>query len=244
MGFWVACWRDKEGSRQAFSQYLLALRGSMVMAGTDVPYNTAGTNSVELDAEHSQKAPGAEQGAVPPPQVKLKERQKFFEEAFQQDMEQYLSTGYLQIAERRGSMSSMEVNVDMLEQMDLMDMSDHEALDVFLHSGGEDNSVASPVTGPNVESFTTEISLQVPTQAELRHKLSSLSSTCTDSASQDTEAGEEEEDAEEEETERGEGGVGGSGGGERRRRPPVTVTLDEEEVHPDTALVDRLDKED
>lgn len=46
-----------------------------------------------------------------------------------------------------GSMSSMEVNVDMLEQMDLMDMSDHEALDVFLHSGGEDNSAASPVTG-------------------------------------------------------------------------------------------------
>lgn len=46
-----------------------------------------------------------------------------------------------------GSMSSMEVNVDMLEQMDLMDMSDHEALDVFLHSGGEDNSTASPVAG-------------------------------------------------------------------------------------------------
>lgn len=44
-------------------------------------------------------------------------------------------------------MSSMEVNVDMLEQMDLMDMSDHEALDVFLHSGGEDNSSASPVAG-------------------------------------------------------------------------------------------------
>lgn len=46
-----------------------------------------------------------------------------------------------------GSMSSMEVNVDMLEQMDLMDMSDHEALDVFLHSGGEENSAASPVAG-------------------------------------------------------------------------------------------------
>lgn len=41
----------------------------------------------------------------------------------------------------------MEVNVDMLEQMDLMDMSDHEALDVFLNSGGEDNSVASPMLG-------------------------------------------------------------------------------------------------
>lgn len=202
-------------------------------------------NSLELDAEHAQRVPGAEQGGGLPPQVKLKERQKFFEEAFQQDMEQYLSTGYLQIAERRGSMSSMEVNVDMLEQMDLMDMSDHEALDVFLHSGGEDNSAASPVAGPDVESFTTEISLQVPTQAELRHKLSSLSSTCTDSASQDTEAGEEDEEEEEEESEQGGGGgVGGSGGGGRRRRPPVVVTLDEEEVHPDTVLVDRAERED
>ncbi|XP_041665815.1 dystrobrevin binding protein 1b isoform X2 [Cheilinus undulatus] len=199
------------------------------------------TNRVELDAEHAQRVPGAEPGGIPTPQVKLKERQKFFEEAFQQDMEQYLSTGYLQIAERRGSMSSMEVNVDMLEQMDLMDMSDHEALDVFLHSGGEDNSAASPVAGPDVESFTTEISLQVPTQAELRHKLSSLSSTCTDSASQDTEAGEEDDDEEEEETEQGGGGGGGIGG--RRRRPPVVVTLDDEEVHPDTALVDKAPAE-
>uniref|UniRef100_A0A3Q1JVL9 Uncharacterized protein n=1 Tax=Anabas testudineus TaxID=64144 RepID=A0A3Q1JVL9_ANATE len=217
-------------------------------AGIDIPSNTASTNSVELDTEHPQRVPGAEQGGAPTPQVKLKERQKFFEEAFQQDMEQYLSTGYLQIAERRepiGSMSSMEVNVDMLEQMDLMDMSDHEALDVFLHSGGEDNSAASPVTAPDVESFTTEISLQVPTQAELRHKLSSLSSTCTESASQDTEAGEEDEDddEEEEETEQGGGGVGGSGGG-RRRRPPVVVTQDDEEVHPDAALVERVDQED
>uniref|UniRef100_A0A452GXA6 Uncharacterized protein n=1 Tax=Gopherus agassizii TaxID=38772 RepID=A0A452GXA6_9SAUR len=42
-------------------------------------------------------------------------------------------------AEPIGSMSSMEVNVDMLEQMDLMDMSDQEALDVFLNSGEDDN---------------------------------------------------------------------------------------------------------
>uniref|UniRef100_A0A3P9LWK1 Dystrobrevin binding protein 1b n=1 Tax=Oryzias latipes TaxID=8090 RepID=A0A3P9LWK1_ORYLA len=191
------------------------------------------------DVEHTHRAPGAEQGGISPPQVKLKDRQKFFEEAFQQDMEQYLSTGYLQIAERRepiGSMSSMEVNVDMLEQMDLMDMSDHDALDVFLHSGGEDNSAASPVAGPDVESFTAEISLQVPTQAELRHKLSSLSSTCTDSASQDTEAGEEDEEDEEEETERG-------AGGGRRKKTPVIVTLDEEEIHPDTALVEQADRE-
>ncbi|XP_061109750.1 dysbindin-A-like isoform X2 [Conger conger] len=157
---------------------------------------------VELDSEHAQKVLEMEHAQ----QVKLKERQKFFEEAFQQDMEQYLSTGYLQIAERRGSMSSMEVNVDMLEQMDLMDMSDHEALDVFLNSGGDDNSVASPMLGPDSESFPAEITLRVPTQAELRQKLSSLSP-----AGPETQGGEE---------------AGGS---------PL-VQRDEEEVHPETDL--------
>ncbi|OBS66538.1 hypothetical protein A6R68_04923 [Neotoma lepida] len=58
----------------------------------------------ELDAEHTQKALEMEHTQ----QLKLKERQKFFEEAFQQDMEQYLSTGYLQIADRRG-MEYMEM---------------------------------------------------------------------------------------------------------------------------------------
>ncbi|XP_077126040.1 dysbindin isoform X3 [Ranitomeya variabilis] len=138
----------------------------------------------DLDSEHTQRVLDMEYAQ----QMKLKERQKFFEEAFQQDMEQYLSTGYLQIAERRepiGSMSSMEVNVDMLEQMDLMDMSDQEALDVFLNSGGEDSSMLSPMIGPDFDTCRNEISLQVPSQAELRQKLSSLSSTCTDSASQE-----------------------------------------------------------
>lgn len=50
-------------------------------------------------------------------------------------------------AEPMGSVSSMEVNIDMLEQMDLMDISDQEALDVFLNSGGEDNPALSPVSG-------------------------------------------------------------------------------------------------
>ncbi|NWQ79229.1 DTBP1 protein, partial [Columbina picui] len=157
----------------------------------------------ELDAEHAQKVLDMEHTQ----QMKLKERQKFFEEAFQQDMEQYLSTGYLQIAERRGNMSSMEVNVDMLEQMDLMDMSDQEALDVFLNSGGEDNNMLSPMLGPDSNTYVNEISLQVPSQSELRQKLSSLSSTCTDSASQDASEGES----------------------------PV-VQSDEEEVQVDTAL--------
>lgn len=54
----------------------------------------------ELDAEHAQKVLEMEHAQ----QVKLKERQKYFEEAFQQDMEQYLSTGYLQITDRRGQL--------------------------------------------------------------------------------------------------------------------------------------------
>ncbi|KAJ7991387.1 hypothetical protein DPEC_G00283290 [Dallia pectoralis] len=49
------------------------------------------------EAEHSQMT----LNEAEPAQVKLKEKQKFSEEAFQQDMDQYLSTGYLQINERR-----------------------------------------------------------------------------------------------------------------------------------------------
>ncbi|CAL8373330.1 unnamed protein product [Boreogadus saida] len=158
--------------------------------------------TVELDGAQGQRGPPAEPPGVGG-QVKLKRYN--LEDNFHHDMEQYLSTGYLQIAERRGSMSSMEVNVDMLEQMDLMDMSDHEAMDVFLNTGGDDNSAASPVTGPDLEPYTTEVSLKVPTQAELRHKLSSLSPTCTDS--QDTDGGEEEDGEVEEQ-----GGGGGHSG--------------------------------
>lgn len=59
-----------------------------------------------------------------------------------------------------GSMSSMEVNVDMLEQMDLMDISDQEALDVFLNSGSEDNTALSPVLGKGPKP--TALKMPVP----------------------------------------------------------------------------------
>ncbi|XP_052434772.1 dysbindin-A isoform X4 [Carassius gibelio] len=173
----------------------------------------------ELDAEHAQKVLEMEHAQ----QVKLKERQKYFEEAFQQDMEQYLSSGYLQITDRRGSMSSMEVNVDLLEQMDLTDVSDHEALDVFLSSVGEESSAQSPDTGgPALEpgSSPSEISLKVPSQTELRHTVSSVSSSCTDTVSGVTEGPDEEEASEE------------SCSGDS----PL-VQSDEEEVHADTALM-------
>ncbi|XP_025064219.1 dysbindin isoform X5 [Alligator sinensis] len=178
-----AHWEKKRSSLIELQEQLQQIPGFLA----DLESMT--TSLAELDAEHAQKVLDMEHTQ----QMKLKERQKFFEEAFQQDMEQYLSTGYLQIAERRepiGSMSSMEVNVDMLEQMDLMDMSDQEALDVFLNSGGEDNSMLSPVLGPDSDTYPTEISLSVPSQSELRQKWSSLSSTCTDSASQDASEGE------------------------------------------------------
>ncbi|KAM6184883.1 dysbindin [Rhynchocyon petersi] len=166
------------------------------------------TFKAELDAEHTQKVLDMEHTQ----QMKLKERQKFFEEAFQQDMEQYLSTGYLHISERRepmGSMSSMEVNVDMLEQMDLMDISDQEALDVFLNSGGEDSAALSPVIGPEPSTCPNEITLQVPSPLASQERLPSLSSPSTDSASQD---------------------ASDSGS------PPL-VQSDEEEVHVDSGLV-------
>uniref|UniRef100_A0AC11CEF9 Dystrobrevin binding protein 1 n=1 Tax=Ovis aries TaxID=9940 RepID=A0AC11CEF9_SHEEP len=145
-------------------------------------------NPSELDAEHSQKVLEMEQTQ----QLKLKERQKFFEEAFQQDMEQYLSTGYLQVAERRepmGSMSSMEVNVDMLEQMDLMDISDQEALDVFLNSGGEENTLLSPISGPEASPGQDAVPLQVPSPSQSPATPPSSSSPGTDPASHDSSEG-------------------------------------------------------
>ncbi|XP_062314126.1 dysbindin-like [Osmerus eperlanus] len=80
--------------------------------------------------------------------LKLRERQRFFEEVFQHDGDIYLASSHLHIDCRKppmGSISSMAVNVDMLEQMDLMDISDQEALDVFLNSGADDAPLASPL---------------------------------------------------------------------------------------------------
>uniref|UniRef100_A0A3B4VL93 Uncharacterized protein n=1 Tax=Seriola dumerili TaxID=41447 RepID=A0A3B4VL93_SERDU len=82
--------------------------------------------------------------------LKMRERQRFFEEVYQHDVDNYLPSAHLQIDCRKppmGSISSMEVNVDVLEQMDLMDISDQEALDVFLNSGSgaDEGALASPL---------------------------------------------------------------------------------------------------
>lgn len=41
----------------------------------------------------------------------------------------------------------MEVNVDLLDQMELIDVSDQETLDVFFSSGGEEGVLTSPLPG-------------------------------------------------------------------------------------------------
>lgn len=106
----------------------------------------ASTHSIRLssEAEPAQRVPDMEGSQS----LKLREKQRFFEEVLQHDVDVYLSTSHLQIDNRKppmGSISSMEVNVDLLEQMDLMDISDHEALDVFLNSGSDTGPLASPL---------------------------------------------------------------------------------------------------
>ncbi|XP_029361397.1 dysbindin-like isoform X2 [Echeneis naucrates] len=80
----------------------------------------------------------------------MRERQRFFEDVYQHDVDNNFPSAHLQIDSRKppmGSISSMEVNVDVLEQMDLMDISDQEALDVFLNSGfgADEGALASPL---------------------------------------------------------------------------------------------------
>lgn len=98
------------------------------------------------ETDNSQKV--REKDSAQP--LKLKDRQRFFEEVYQHDLDNYLPSAHLQIDCRKppmGSISSMEVNVDVLEQMDLMDISDQEALDVFLNSGSgaDEGALTSPV---------------------------------------------------------------------------------------------------
>ncbi|KAF7693390.1 dysbindin [Silurus meridionalis] len=120
-------------------------------------------------------------------QLRLRESQRFFEEAFQHDVDVYFSSAHLQIDYKRApmsSISSMEVNVDMLEQMDLLDISDQEALDVFLASTEEDDSCPCPLEGlsgsNDIDSaLREEISMRVPDTCQLKSRISSTSSTAT-----------------------------------------------------------------
>ncbi|TFK06014.1 dysbindin domain-containing protein 2 [Terrapene carolina triunguis] len=136
------------------------------------------------DMEHGQRGLEPEQMQQ---QLKLRDRQKFFEEVFQHDVDFFFPMSHLQIEHRRpplGSISSMEVNVDMLEQMEMMDLSDQDTVDVFLSCGTEDNNVAGLLPEPS--HYQEEITLQVPNAAEIKSRISSTSSVSTDLNSLDT----------------------------------------------------------
>ncbi|XP_029990624.1 dysbindin [Sphaeramia orbicularis] len=99
------------------------------------------------ETERGQRLPDVDAAQ----QLKLRERQRFFEEVFQHDVDVYLSSAHLCIRDYKrppiGSISSMEVNVDLLDQMELIDISDQEALDVFFSSSGEEGVLTSPLPG-------------------------------------------------------------------------------------------------
>ncbi|XP_037634711.1 dysbindin-like [Sebastes umbrosus] len=101
------------------------------------------------ETERGQRLPDVDAAQ----QLKLRERQRFFEEVFQHDVDAYLSSAHLCIRDYKrppiGSISSMEVNLDLLDQMDLIEISDPEASDVFFSSGGEEEVLASPLPGNN-----------------------------------------------------------------------------------------------
>lgn len=114
-------------------------------------------------------------------QHKFRERQRFFEEVFQHDVDVYLSSAHLSIRDYKrppiGSISSMEVNVDLLDQMELIDISDQDALDVFF-SSSEEAVLSSPLPGNNnnEEVLSTGLFRHVLEGLDPKSRMSSTSS--------------------------------------------------------------------
>ncbi|KAL0978584.1 hypothetical protein UPYG_G00172530 [Umbra pygmaea] len=153
--------------------------------------SSSGTNlhnkRLPSETEHAQRVPDMDAAQ----QLKLRERQRFFEEVFQHDVDVYLSSAHLHVRDYKrppiGSISSMEVNVDMLEQMDIFDISDQEALDVFLSSAGDQGEMASSlpvVHGNNIsaEAINKGCSLHNVDSREGKSRVSSSSSTSSNNS--------------------------------------------------------------
>uniref|UniRef100_A0A3Q1B6Z1 Uncharacterized protein n=1 Tax=Amphiprion ocellaris TaxID=80972 RepID=A0A3Q1B6Z1_AMPOC len=124
-------------------------------------------------------------------QLKLRERQRFFEEVFQHDVDVYLSSAHLCIRDYKrppiGSISSMEVNVDLLDQMELIDISDQEGLDVFFSSVGEEGVLPSPLPGIEEVEHINGLFRHVLESLDAKSRISSTSSNSS-SDSQTTSA--------------------------------------------------------
>ncbi|KAL0594920.1 Dysbindin domain-containing protein 2 [Plecturocebus cupreus] len=108
-------------------------------------------------------------------QLRLRERQKFFEDILQPETEFVFPLSHLHLESQRppiGSISSMEVNVDTLEQVELIDLGDQDGADVFLPC--EDPPPTPQSSG--VDSHLEELSLPVPTSDRTTSRTSSSSS--------------------------------------------------------------------
>lgn len=108
-------------------------------------------------------------------QLRLRERQKFFEDILQPETEFVFPLSHLHLESQRppiGSISSMEVNVDTLEQVEFIDLADQDGADVFLPC--EDSPPTPQRSG--VDDHPEELSLLVPTSDRTTSRTSSLSS--------------------------------------------------------------------
>ncbi|XP_040104856.1 dysbindin domain-containing protein 2 isoform X1 [Oryx dammah] len=108
-------------------------------------------------------------------QLRLRERQKFFEDILQPETEFVFPLSHLHLESHRppiGSISSMEVNVDTLEQVELIDLGDQDGADVFLPC--EDPPPTPQTSG--VDDHPEEPSLPVPTPDRTTSRTSSSSS--------------------------------------------------------------------
>uniref|UniRef100_A0A3Q3F2R8 Si:ch211-253b8.5 n=1 Tax=Kryptolebias marmoratus TaxID=37003 RepID=A0A3Q3F2R8_KRYMA len=112
-------------------------------------------------------------------QLKLRERQRFFEEVIQHEVDIYLSSAHLCIRDYKrppiSSISSMEVNVDLLDQMEVIEISDQDNLDVFFSSVGDEGSLTSPLTG-NKETVSNGLFRHVLEGLDCKTRMSSTSS--------------------------------------------------------------------
>lgn len=109
-------------------------------------------------------------------QLRLRERQKFFEDILQPDAEFVFPLSHLHLESRRppiGSISSMEVNVDTLENVEFIDLGDLDGADVFLPC---EDPPATPQTS-GVDGHAEGLSLPVPTPDRTTSRTSSSSSS-------------------------------------------------------------------
>ncbi|XP_054883267.1 dysbindin-like isoform X1 [Poeciliopsis prolifica] len=145
------------------------------------------------ETEHAQRLPDMESAQ----QLKLRERQRFFEEVFQHEVDVYLSSAHLCIKDYRrppiGSVSSMEVNVDLLDQMELIDLSDPDPVDVFFSSVGEEGVLSSPLPaghGSDEAAIRNGLFRHVLESLDAKSRMSSTSSdSSSDSQAADVNGG-------------------------------------------------------